>query len=121
VIDPREFFRFEPRKTESGFETRWKVPRALPYFDGHFLDKPVLPAVGILDATLALITQAGGLPAEKMKNVKQAKFVGIVSPETEVVISVIPSGDNEWTAEWKTPSADPEAKNLLAEISVTYH
>jgi 3-hydroxymyristoyl/3-hydroxydecanoyl-(acyl carrier protein) dehydratase len=88
VINPKstfnlslEFLRLE--KTQAHYE--WLVPGDLPYFDGHFPDNAVLPAIAIVDFSLELITFAFKKPVE-MVRIRSARFTEIITPGSKIDI-----------------------------------
>lgn len=66
----------------------WVVPTWLPYFQGHFEDFPVLPAVAIIDGCLFLIQNFLGEHDIQYKNIGRAKFSGIIQPGFQVNINI---------------------------------
>ncbi len=79
-----------------------KVPKELPYFQGHFPGNPILPAIGIIDGSLCAIEAAapsrpghGAISAQTVK----AKFNAVVTPNMDIYIEVVTS-KNSYTVKW---------------------
>jgi 3-hydroxymyristoyl/3-hydroxydecanoyl-(acyl carrier protein) dehydratase len=92
------------------YVTTWTVPADLPYFNGHFPDAPIFPAVGILDATLLFLGAIIQKPREEIVRLHSAKFLNPIGPEHTVRIEVKPLGEADWLVEWK----DQASEKLLA-------
>jgi 3-hydroxymyristoyl/3-hydroxydecanoyl-(acyl carrier protein) dehydratase len=90
----------------------WTVPHDLPYFNGHFPQSPIFPAVGIIDASLVLLQKALSQPALVLKSVPLAKFLSPITPDQPVRIEWKTGGEGEWQIEWKEPST----QRLLATL-----
>jgi 3-hydroxymyristoyl/3-hydroxydecanoyl-(acyl carrier protein) dehydratase len=88
---------------------QWSVPADLPYFAGHFPGNPTLPAVAMIDLSLELVRQWPGFERAELSILKSAKFSAVVTPGAEVEVlltrEVIPSGIEEWRAEWTLAGA----------------
>lgn len=78
----------------------WLVPPDLPYFDGHFPGQPVFPAVGIVDASLALIRKQSGRPNLNLLGISSAKFTVPVTPGLKVRLAIEAIGADEWRVDW---------------------
>ncbi|MBI3556412.1 MAG: beta-hydroxyacyl-ACP dehydratase [Deltaproteobacteria bacterium] len=111
MIDPGAEFKFAPKAASCAaaatharcFCTEWQVPAELPYFNGHFPQNPVLPAVAIIDATAELIGQALGASTPVLSGVKSAKFMSPITPGLLLNIT-IHEISGEWMAEWRNPA-----------------
>lgn len=86
------------------FIVDWMIPSDLFYFDGHFYNRPVLPAVAIIDLSLELMKGPEFLNP-KLKGVKSAKFSALLQPEQRVQIEYSAQG-NLWAIVWKNPSTN---------------
>jgi 3-hydroxymyristoyl/3-hydroxydecanoyl-(acyl carrier protein) dehydratase len=121
MIEPKNEFRFAPHELSCNsltphtgcFRTQWQVPKSLPYFNGHFPENPVLPAVAILDATGELIRQSLGLSQVTLSGVKSAKFMSPITPGLLLEIDLHRLSETEWQVEWKNPGLPP-ANHLVA-------
>jgi 3-hydroxyacyl-[acyl-carrier-protein] dehydratase len=92
MLDTREVF--------AGISADWIVPHDLPYFDGHFPGNPVFPAVGIVDASLALLRKQTGRDLQ-LAGIGSAKFTQPIGPGTAVHIDLNLKGA-DWVAEWSS-------------------
>jgi 3-hydroxymyristoyl/3-hydroxydecanoyl-(acyl carrier protein) dehydratase len=81
MINPEEHFKIihvETLEHESIFSCF--VPTDLPYFQGHFKDNPVLPAVALLDLSLAIINSLDSSLKRTFLTIKTAKFSEVIRP-----------------------------------------
>ena len=93
MINPQDHFTFNGKpKGDDVWVGTWKVPRNLPYFDGHFPGNSILPGVGIIDGSLCAVELAGHtLVGIQMK---KAKFSMIITPDVELCIEVAKLGES---------------------------
>lgn len=96
--------------------TPWAIPADMPYLDGHFPGTPILPAIGILDASTYYLQRVLDLPELKIKSVSVAKFLSPIVPGQVVRIELVNKGENDWQVEWKENSAS----SLLATLRVQF-
>lgn len=94
----------------------WTVNGDLPYFNGHFPQNPILPAIAIVDASTYLLQRALNQPQLKVKTISVAKFLSPIVPGQTVHISWQKHGEQEWQIEWKENSAS--GSRLLATLRV---
>ncbi len=115
VINPDVNFQFvsELRKTEKGFETDWEVPAALPYFEGHFPDQPILPGIAILDATLVLVKLIERNQSLRLLSVRNAKFLQLIKPGMKIRIELAKLSDSKWKAQWLISSGEQSRVSLV--------
>lgn len=92
MLDTRAIF--------SDIQREWTIPADLPYFDGHFPGQPVFPAVGIVDASLALVRRVAERVDLQLLGVVSAKFTQVLGPGTRVVIESERVGEDEWQLDW---------------------
>ena len=90
---------------------KWTVPDDLPFFNGHFPEGSILPAVISLEASLELI----GLSLERekviLKEVKTAKFFAPITPGSKLLIyGTMKSSENHWLVDWFEESEEGEGK-----------
>lgn len=91
----------------------WIVPANLPYFDGHFPGKPVFPAIGILDASLALVRREAEQADLQLLGVVSAKFTAVLGPGARVLIATERVQDDEWQLDWSDGGATKYASLRL--------
>ena len=77
----------------------WTLPRSLPYFDGHFPDNPIFPAVGIVDASVFALTRILDR-AVTLESIQSAKFTQVIGPDQPVEISFEETGEAAWSVNW---------------------
>ena len=90
---------------------KWTVPYDLPFFNGHFPEGSILPAVISLEASLELIGLS--LKREKviLKEVKTAKFFAPITPGSKLLIyGTMKSSENHWLVDWFEESEEGEGK-----------
>lgn len=117
-IEPAEIFRFTVESKEPDILATWTVPtdpNEVPYFTGHFPGRPVLPAVAVLDATLACLRQATG-ETRALASVVSAKFTAVIEPGRAIRVRATQSSPNEWTATW----TDRDRDERLAEVRLSF-
>jgi 3-hydroxyacyl-[acyl-carrier-protein] dehydratase len=78
----------------------WTVPSDLPYFAGHFPGNPIFPAVGIVDASLCVLTSILNRGELVVRHLPSAKFTSPIAPGTRVTVTARQIGDSEWTVDW---------------------
>ena len=66
----------------------WTVPDNLSYFEGHFPDQPILPAVGIVDASLMLLRRLCDAPTIHLRTIASCKISGAIRPGSKLRILV---------------------------------
>ncbi|MCC6137787.1 MAG: hypothetical protein IT287_04095, partial [Bdellovibrionaceae bacterium] len=100
----------------------WSIPEDLFYFDGHFPQNPVLPAVAIVDISLAFVQKAHPGITVDLLSVVSAKFSQPLRPLSKTLISakpaVVSAADQEgyfWDVEWK----DIESLDVAAQLRLS--
>jgi 3-hydroxymyristoyl/3-hydroxydecanoyl-(acyl carrier protein) dehydratase len=117
MINPKDLVRrgFHRREmAPNSWAFDWKIPGDLPYFSGHFPENPTLPAVAMIDLTVALLPITG---EKRLSTVKSAKFMVPLHPGMAVVISGVhdasaPTG-SEWRSEWRLENGDVAASLIF--------
>lgn len=102
-VQDQIFFTLKNIKTmDHGFTCEsWEIPPTLFYFEGHFPHFPVLPAVAIVDISLALLKTAQPETTWKLLAVPSAKFMQPVGPSRRVkIVATKEAGAGEWSIEW---------------------
>ena len=83
MIDTQKIFSFDCldlKDAPTKFNAKWSVSPQLPYFEGHFPENPVLPAVALLDLSTELLN----IILKKsviFKSMSSAKFLTPVKPQ----------------------------------------
>jgi 3-hydroxymyristoyl/3-hydroxydecanoyl-(acyl carrier protein) dehydratase len=108
LIPQNEFKRLQLTLSgETSFEAELPVSADIQYFNGHFPGAPVLPAIGIIDASLVAISQF--MKSEKsLRKARSAKFFAPVIPGTQVKISGQKT-EGGWNIQWAA-----DGKNLAS-------
>lgn len=101
-----------PAQEGPPFAVEWKIPKDLPYLEGHFPENPIFPAVGILDATIYLLKAVLNQPELYVPHIPVAKFLSPIVPEQTVRIELQRLGERDWQADWK------DQEKLLATLRV---
>ena len=79
-----------PRRAADGtISADARIPADSPWFDGHFPDAPVLPAIAQLDMVIAMIAEAEGA-AFTLKSATRAKFKRLIGPGAALVLTARP-------------------------------
>jgi 3-hydroxymyristoyl/3-hydroxydecanoyl-(acyl carrier protein) dehydratase len=83
----------------------WHVPTDLAYFDGHFPGQPLLPAVIVMEVSLAFLRSLRpGLAVDKAR---QCKFKAPVRPGDVFRLEASTSDGATWHVAWSPASGDP--------------
>lgn len=117
MLAPSKIFHWEcVSQTPEKASFRMVLGEGNPYFEGHFPGNPVLPGVGIVDATLVALSQ---ISDSKNALVTSAKFLGILKPGDLIQLELSPSGDNAWDAIWNLVTSDQIEKRAELKIRVS--
>lgn len=103
MIDPGIVFKdiqIRAPSTREAFSASWHVPLNLPYFQGHFPGQPILPAVGIVDATLHTLRVHLQSPSLQLVGIATAKFLSPVLPDSEITLQFQKRTVSDWDCEW---------------------
>jgi hypothetical protein len=120
VINPELEFRFDLGQLDlapQAFHVDWVVPQKLSYFEGHFPSEAVLPAVGIVDATVELLRQALGDPMLELTSIKSAKFSQPIRPGDKIRIRVSRTSSSQWRAEWLILDSSLQTETSVGELA----
>lgn len=107
MIEPRQVF----KTIQTGPVSQWTLPSDLPYFDGHFPGMPMLPAVGIIDASIYCLQNVTGKTKQAAQAVTNAKFLSPICPGQSVEIEVKDAGP-EWQVAWRESGTARELATL---------
>jgi len=115
MIQPEAIFKkMYPAGPEKPLSLEWKVDPDLPYFNGHFPQSPILPAIAIVDASTYLLQRVLNRPDLKLKDVVAAKFMSPIQPNQVVHIDLQQLKEDEWQIDWK------ESSRLVATLRVRF-
>lgn len=105
----------------TAYRAHWAVPASLPWFEGHFPGMPVLPAVALLETTLATLRRALGQPGLELVELAQAKFTQPITPGLKLELTLTAQADPAAQAgprHWRATWADAETGKSLAELGL---
>lgn len=109
-----EYLTFESFSAEEGRVTaHWTVNGEIPFFEGHFPDSPVLPAICIIDISLLLLKKKFPKINLREINIKKSKFMDMVTPNQKVIITATLETEELWRVLWQT-----EDQQNLAQITL---
>jgi 3-hydroxymyristoyl/3-hydroxydecanoyl-(acyl carrier protein) dehydratase len=91
------------KSNDSKLEADWLIPAELPYLNGHFPDRPIFPAVGIVDASVFVVQSQ--IKGARLESIISAKFLAPMQPGAQVKIEAQPSANGEWQIEWKNSAS----------------
>lgn len=82
----------------NGFEFVWKLEDDFPYLEGHFPEKPILPAISMLDLVIESL-EIYKAKNVSLKSIKSAKYTEIIEPGHELKFCLEHQGEQEnWSA-----------------------
>ena len=113
-----DVFNFEMGGTLSEVRVvRWHIPERLHYFEGHFPENPVLPAIAVIDATVDAIRKSFSTKGSLVK-IPTAKFLGVLKPGNDIAIHLSKISERTWKAEWnlRLPGGTLEKKAELTAV-----
>jgi 3-hydroxymyristoyl/3-hydroxydecanoyl-(acyl carrier protein) dehydratase len=78
------------------YTAKWSVTPELPYFEGHFPQNPLLPAIALLDLSIEFLKLILKKPIE-FKTISSAKFLEPIRPQD---ILTIEFSSNQESQNW---------------------
>ena len=96
MIDLKDSFKINRSKIsrqEKEFNLCWEVPERLSYFDGHFPDNPILPAVAVIDLLNIFFCEVLDREVRIVK-IASAKFSDLISPGDVLKVSALYNDTN---------------------------
>jgi len=90
------------------------IDKRLPCFAGHFPDKPLLPAVSIIDISLLLISQIQANVLFNKIQIEKSRFTAMVHPEQTVRIEAQSSDSKTWKVVWLSD----QDQSKLAQVQI---
>lgn len=79
----------------------WRIPENLAFFEGHFPEQPILPAVIIMDASLQLVRTIQNQPNLQIQKVVSSKFLGPILPNMDVKLEAREVAPCRWQIDWQ--------------------
>jgi 3-hydroxymyristoyl/3-hydroxydecanoyl-(acyl carrier protein) dehydratase len=116
MINPEVIFNFNQVETQKDIQVNekvfsWNVPANLPYFQGHFRDNPVLPAIALLDLSLAMINSLDSNLKRTFLTIKTAKFSEVIKPGDTLLIIIKSDVTNQsYTLDFKNQNETTVSK-----------
>lgn len=99
-------------KDDNKIEAKLTISEEIPTFQGHFPNRPILPAVSIIDISLLLLSQVCPNISNTQVEVKRSKFMALVRPNQEVDLVAESTDSKNWKVYWKLA----ENQSKLAQI-----
>ena len=79
-------------QTENSVTLEFSVPDTSPYFDGHFPDFPILPAVAQVDLILRFASRYLGT-GSGLSELRRIKFSSLIRPFTPLRLNIERNGE----------------------------
>lgn len=96
-------------KTENAVILEFSVPDTSPYFDGHFPEFPILPALAQVELVLRFASQYLGTGIE-LSEIRRIKFSNLIKPFTPLLLSLEKNGKTV-SFRMSSPSGLPHSAN----------
>ena len=116
MINTQEIFNFthvEKNSDTARIIATWKVSSDISYFDGHFPNNPILPAIAYIDLCSELLSSSLGKTI-RLKAVNAAKFLESVKPHDDLSIELTPSKiSNDWSCQIRNQKNNLVCKMIL--------
>ncbi len=94
----------------------WRIPENLFYFDGHFPNSPVLPAVAIVDLSVSFLESGTGPRTLSLQKIISAKMAKALHPGETVRIEAVAKGSSPEGEDWSVHWIDPKTLESSALI-----
>jgi 3-hydroxymyristoyl/3-hydroxydecanoyl-(acyl carrier protein) dehydratase len=111
-------FKIESLSKES-IQADLTINDQLPFFQGHFPNNPILPAVSIIDICLSLLSEVTPDLSYSSVDVKRCKFMGMVRPGQEISIQADKDSHEAWRLNWRLKK--DQTKLAQIHLSVQTH
>ena len=103
MVNTEDVFKFENLEVENDeISGVLSLNESLPFFEGHFPENPVLPAVSMVDASFELLRKK--FPDKIITDIqlKRCKFMKMVHPNQEIVIHAQSKDQKQWKVIWES-------------------
>ena len=95
LFEKKDLFTIHSKQVKTDSATiEFSVPSTSPYFDGHFADFPILPAVAQVTIALKLASECFGISTAP-NNIKKIKFSNMILPEKRIRLTLNLSTDGK--------------------------
>ncbi|MCL1928059.1 MAG: hydroxymyristoyl-ACP dehydratase [Treponema sp.] len=102
-------------QAENSVALEFSVPDTSPYFDGHFPEFPILPAVAQVDLILRFASQYLGTGIV-LPEIRRIKFSSLIRPFTHLFLSLEKNGT---TISFRMTSPDRQVVYSLGTLKIT--
>lgn len=120
MIDIQKTFIFPDDETflleNDQYSTKWVIPNNLAYFQGHFPNNPVLPAVALIDLITHIISKIEVSQTIRIKSIPSAKFSEIFIPGDTISIKIEKRESKKWYTSLSKDGGNKNSK-IIIEIS----
>jgi 3-hydroxymyristoyl/3-hydroxydecanoyl-(acyl carrier protein) dehydratase len=89
------------RIDERNFTVDLSLPSALTFFQGHFPDLPVLPAVAFVDISVFFLRECFPQLNLELRAIPSLKLKKVLPPETHLQLSLQKSSENRYEVKWQ--------------------
>jgi 3-hydroxymyristoyl/3-hydroxydecanoyl-(acyl carrier protein) dehydratase len=117
MIQPQLQFQFDfatSNAAASSITAYCHIDPNLEYFNGHFPNNPILPAVGIIDISLEAIRRLRNVSAVRLLEIPSTRFLNPVKPNDRLRLELSEKEPGSWSVEWHL---EPQQK-IAAKLSL---
>jgi 3-hydroxymyristoyl/3-hydroxydecanoyl-(acyl carrier protein) dehydratase len=82
-------------RQSQGFSFDWKLEKDFSFLEGHFPNKPLLPAVSLLDLCLSGLKAAYPERNIQMSSITNAKYMELIEPGHQLAFQFEPKNDEQ--------------------------
>ena len=75
-------------KTENSVSVEFTIPDSSPYFDGHFPQFPILPAVAQMELVIRFASRYFGTPVT-LSEIRRIKFTSLIQPNMRLLLKLV--------------------------------
>lgn len=121
MIDPTSLFRINNQFAtikQGEYKLSFRVPHDLPYFEGHFPEYPILPAIAVIDLSTEFIRTVIGRQKIEVAQITSGKFMDIITPEMQIRIELIQQAEKKWSATWFCEQNAGAEEKKMAELAI---
>ncbi|MFZ9036082.1 MAG: hypothetical protein ACO2ZM_08195 [Francisellaceae bacterium] len=72
--------------SENQVDIRLKISADLDYFQGHFVEQPILPGVAQLDFVIDFAQKIWSIDKKNIKAILQLKFIRVILPDDRLTL-----------------------------------
>ena len=100
MIEPKEIFHFTKndfKNFEGSNFLDFIIPKDFPYFEGHFPNNPIVPAIAFIDLSENILFKILDPKKVKIEKIKKAKFTEVILPQDKIRIIFNSETPSDWT------------------------